>query len=258
MSQQENFEPKILGFLCNWCSYAGADLAGVSRFQYPTNLRVIKVMCSGRVDPTLILEAFIRGIDGIMVLGCHPGDCHYISGNYYTEGRIRTLQKFLEIIGIKPERLFLEWVSASEGERFASLIRDYTEKIKKIGPLSNDLPSDELQARLTAMRDTVAQQRMRWLINRERELFEVGNIFGEKTDQNEFAKIKFEALEREYEKNRILLTISDKALSVKEIAQTIAISPREVLKNLIAMEQNGLVTISGIEGVSPKYKKLEG
>ncbi|MHC5059172.1 MAG: hydrogenase iron-sulfur subunit, partial [Planctomycetota bacterium] len=108
MSRSDSFEPKLLGFLCNWCSYAGADLAGVSRFQYPTNLRVIRVMCSGRVDPTLVLEAFIRGIDGVMVLGCHPGDCHYLTGNYYEERRIRTLQKFLELLGVKGERLFLD------------------------------------------------------------------------------------------------------------------------------------------------------
>ena len=106
----EIYDPRILGFLCNWCSYAGADLAGVSQFQYPTNLRIIRVMCSGRVDPILVLEAFIQGLDAVMILGCHPGDCHYITGNYYTERRIKTLQKFLEILGINSERLLLDWV----------------------------------------------------------------------------------------------------------------------------------------------------
>jgi F420-non-reducing hydrogenase iron-sulfur subunit len=258
MSQRESFEPKILGFLCNWCSYAGADLAGVSRFQYPTNLRVVRVMCSGRVDPTLVLEAFIHRIDGVMVLGCHPGDCHYMTGNYYTEKRIKTLQKFLEILKVNPDRLFLDWVSASEGERFATLVKDFTEKISKIGPLSNDLPSDELLTRLLAARDALSHQRMRWLVNRERDLLETENAFGEKVDWEEFNEIKLEALVREYEKNRILLSISDKAMSVKEIAQKIVMSPRAVLKNLIAMEQNGLVTVSEIEGIIPKYRRLEG
>ena len=258
MSQQEGFEPRILGFLCNWCSYAGADLAGVSRFQYPTNLRVIRVMCSGRVDPTLVLEAFMRGIDGVMVLGCHPSDCHYISGNYYTERRIITLQKFLEIIGVRQDRLFLDWVSAGEGERFANLVRGFTEKIMKIGPLSNDLPPDQLQTRLLAARDALSQQRMRWLVNREKELWDEGNVFGEKVDQDEFNKVKFEALVREYENNKILHSIGDKTLSVKEIAQATAMTPREVLRNLIVMEQSGLVTVSGIDGVTPRYRRLGG
>jgi coenzyme F420-reducing hydrogenase delta subunit len=256
MTQQESFEPKILGFLCNWCSYAGADMAGVSRFQYPTNLRVIRVMCSGRVDPTIVLEAFIHNMDGVMVLGCHPGDCHYITGNYYTEKRMDTLQKFLEIIGLKSERLILDWVSASEGERFANLVRDFSEKIKSFGPLSVDVPFEELQKRLVAARDALSQQRMRWLINRERDLLESGNVFGDCVTQDEFHKIKFEALAREYEKNRILNSINDTALSVPEIAKTLALPTRDVVRNLIALEQNGLVTVSGIGDVHHKYRRL--
>ncbi|UCC33253.1 MAG: hydrogenase iron-sulfur subunit [Candidatus Bathyarchaeota archaeon] len=258
MSDQESFEPHILGFLCNWCSYAGADLAGVSRFQYPTNLRVIRVMCSGRVDPALVLDALIWGIDGIVILGCHPGDCHYLTGNYYTERRMRTLQTVLDMIGVKPERLIVDWVSASEGERFANLIGDFTEKIVELGPLTDDLPPEELRTRLLAARDALSQQRMRWLVNREKELLEKGDVFGEQVDEAEFHEVKFEALAREYEKNRILHSISDQVLSVQEIAKTTAIPPREVLKNLIAMEQKGLVTVSRIDGVNPKYRRLGG
>lgn len=256
MAQHEIFKPRILSFLCNWCSYAGADLAGVSRFQYLTNLRVIRVMCSGRVDPAIVLEAFIHEIDGVMVLGCHPGDCHYITGNYYTEDRVKTLQKLLKILGIKPERLLLDWVSASEGERFAKLVTNFTQKIGKIGPICNDLPLKELHMRLSAARDTLSQQRMRWLVNKERDLLEEGNVFGEEIDQEEFDQVKFEALIREYEKNRILQSIGDKALSVKEISKTTDMTPREVLRNLIAMEQNGLVTVSDIRGVSPRYRRI--
>lgn len=258
MAQLARFEPRILGFLCNWCSYAGADLAGVSRFQYPTNLRVIRVMCSGRVDPTLVLESFIHGMDGVMVLGCHPGDCHYISGNYYTENRMNTLQTFLRLIGVTPERLFLNWVSASEGERFARMIKEFTERITKIGPLTSDLPRHELVIRLSAAKETFSQQRMRWFVNRERELFEEGNVFGEAVNREEFNKVKIDALMREYEKNRILLSISEQAQSVKEIAHVISMPPAQVVKNLIAMEQNGLVTVSEVDGVNPKYRKLGG
>ncbi|MCW3985438.1 MAG: hydrogenase iron-sulfur subunit [Candidatus Bathyarchaeota archaeon] len=135
MTEKENFEPKIIGFLCNWCAYAGADLAGVSRIQYPPNIRIIRVMCSGRVDPAFILEAFNDGADGVLVAGCHlPSDCHYISGNFKALRRITLLRRVLKQFGIEPERLRLEWVSASEGDKFASIVREMVEQIKKLGP----------------------------------------------------------------------------------------------------------------------------
>jgi len=129
-----SFEPKIVGFLCNWCSYAGADLAGTSRMKYPPNVRVIRVMCSGRVDPTFILKAFAVGGDGVFIGGCHPGDCHYLKGNLSTRRRIMALKPFLEAMGINSERLRLEWISASEGAKFAQVIADFTDTIKKLGP----------------------------------------------------------------------------------------------------------------------------
>jgi F420-non-reducing hydrogenase iron-sulfur subunit len=132
---ENGFEPKIIGFLCNWCSYAGADLAGVSRIQYPTNIRIIRVMCSGRVDPAFVLEGFKNGADGILIAGCHlPSDCHYDSGNFKALRRITLLKKTLKEFGIEPERLRLEWISASEGEKFAQVVTEMVEEIKKLGP----------------------------------------------------------------------------------------------------------------------------
>ena len=135
MNAKTEFEPKIIGFLCNWCSYAGADLAGVSRIQYPSNIRIIRVMCSGRIDPTFILEALKDGADGVLVAGCHlPSDCHYISGNFKTLRRLTLLKKVLRDFGIEPKRVRLEWISASEGDKFAAVVRDMVEEIKKLGP----------------------------------------------------------------------------------------------------------------------------
>ena len=135
MSGKNGFEPKIIGFLCNWCAYAGADLAGVSRIQYPPNIRIIRVMCSGRIDPTFILEALKDGADGVLVAGCHlPSDCHYMSGNFKALRRIALLKKVLKDFGIEPQRVRLEWVSASEGDRFAAVVRDMVDEIKKLGP----------------------------------------------------------------------------------------------------------------------------
>ena len=130
----DGFEPKIVGFCCNWCAYAGADLAGISRIQYPPNLRMIRVMCSGSLDPQYILEAFQKGADGVFIGGCHLGDCHYISGNYKTLRRIALVKSLLPQLGIEPERVKLEWVSAAEGQRFAQVVTDFIEEIKRLGP----------------------------------------------------------------------------------------------------------------------------
>jgi len=129
-----NFEPKIVAFLCNWCSYRGADLAGTSRMKCTPNVRPIRVMCSGRVEPTLILKAFTAGADGVLILGCHPGDCHYTEGNYKAARRIPLLKKMLEQFGIEDERVHLDWVSASEGGKFVSIVNNMTAKVRELGP----------------------------------------------------------------------------------------------------------------------------
>jgi len=130
------FEPKLVGFLCRWCTYQGADLAGTSRIKYPPNLIPIRVMCSGRVDSSFVLDAFSRGADGVLIFGCHPGDCHYEEGNYKTLRRHTLLTKMLEQFGIEKERIRLDWVSASEGERFTEVVKEATAQIKKLGPLN--------------------------------------------------------------------------------------------------------------------------
>jgi len=132
-----NFEPKIIAFCCNWCSYAGADLAGVSRFQYPTNIRIIRVMCSGRIEPNHIFAAFDAGADGVLISGCHPGDCHYISGNLRAEEMVTKLKNAFNIIGFDQRRLRLQWVSASEGQLFAQYIKEFVGLITQIGPLNS-------------------------------------------------------------------------------------------------------------------------
>jgi len=135
---KDNFEPKIVAFCCNWCSYAGADLAGTSRIQYSPNIRVIRVMCSGRVNPLFVIKALSIGADGVLVLGCHPGDCHYIEGNYKTMRRIPLLKKMLKQLGIEEDRVRLEWVSASEGAKFAEVTNDFTQTVRNLGPISLD------------------------------------------------------------------------------------------------------------------------
>ncbi len=144
--ERKDWEPKIVAFLCNWCSYAGADLAGVSRLQYPPNIRVIRVPCSGRVNPFFILRSLRQGADGVLVSGCHPGDCHYLSGNYYARRKFALLKSLLEYVGVEPGRVQFSWVSASEGSKFSEVVREVTEEIKALGPskkLVKTKPKDE-------------------------------------------------------------------------------------------------------------------
>ncbi len=128
------FQPRIVGFLCNWCSYAGADSAGTARMTYPANIRIIRVPCSGRVDPLLIVKSFQMGADGVLIAGCHPGDCHYTEGNYYARRRFALLRPFLEYLGIEAARFRVEWVSASEGKRWSKVVTSFTEDLTKLGP----------------------------------------------------------------------------------------------------------------------------
>jgi len=141
------FEPRIVGFLCNWCSYTGADLAGTSRIPYSPSLRVIRVMCSARVDPTFVLRGLAEGADGVLVCGCHPGDCHYSEGNYKALRRMALLKRLVRDFGIEEERVRLEWVSASEGQRFADIVKDMTERVRALGPsrIKTALQTDQLE-----------------------------------------------------------------------------------------------------------------
>ena len=274
MTETVEFEPRILGFLCNWCSYAGADLAGVSRFQYPPTVRVIRVMCSGRVDPVFVLRAFTRGADGVMVLGCHPGDCHYATGNYYARNRVKVLKQLLDLAEVDPDRLLLDWVSAGEGERFATLVADFTKRIESLGPLGlarldsfrsaraigpsagGVSAQDELRERLAAARDVVESEKIRWLVGRQWEMVEHGDIYGQQADQETLEALLESSVATEYLRSRLLLLTSGQPKSVKEMAGEIAMSPRLVLPHVAALEQAGLLAMVSIEGSSPKYQRM--
>lgn len=140
------FQPRIVGFLCNWCSYAGADLAGTSRVQYPPNIRVIRVMCSGRVNPLFIAKCFAEGADGVLVSGCHPGDCHYLEGNYLARRRFQIINNLLDYLGIEPGRFRMSWVSASEGGRFGEIVTKIVDEIRALGPIKKFNTGIDLEA----------------------------------------------------------------------------------------------------------------
>ncbi len=131
---EENFEPKIVGFLCKWCSSSAADLAGTARIQYPPNIKIIRLMCSGSVDSAYLIKALMEGADGVLVAGCHPGDCHYIEGNYKARRRMALLKDILTTLGLESERVWIRWIGADEGRKFAQTVKDMTDELKKMGP----------------------------------------------------------------------------------------------------------------------------
>ncbi|MBW1740924.1 MAG: hydrogenase iron-sulfur subunit, partial [Deltaproteobacteria bacterium] len=184
-----DFVPRILVFCCNWCSYAGADLAGVSRIQYPPTGRIIRGMCSGRVDPTLIADAFIQGADGFLILGCHFGDCHYIDGNYKAQVKIDMAHEALVYAGLHPDRLEFNQCSAAEGQLFADLNTEFSERITKLGPLGTGdkygLP--ELTERLKIARDALSGPKLRWVVGKKPVFIDPGkgNKYGEVFTEHE-------------------------------------------------------------------------
>jgi len=253
------FEPRIVSFLCNWCSYAGADLAGVSRIQYPPNIRVIRVMCSGRVDPVIVLEMFANGADGILVMGCHPGECHYLEGNLYAERRIKMLKKLMTCAGLESERLRLEWVSAAEGARFADIVKDFTNQLKSLGrsPLAEETPDETLLAGVRAAERAAGTSRLRTLVGREKGLIEEGNVYGEKVEQAEFDKLMDESIKEEFLRSRIYLLAKDNSISVEELSKHLGVDSETVLRHVVVMRRSGLVKMDRIEGDSPLYIALE-
>ncbi len=252
------FEPKILGFLCNWCAYAGADLAGVSRIQYPPNLRVIRVLCSGRIDPVLVLEALASGVDGVIVMGCHPGDCHYMTGNYEAERKIKMLKKLITPLGLA-ERLRLDWVSASEGARFAEVVRDFTNHIKVLGP--SPLRKEKLDLKklegIQAAKKAVEDFRLRALVARERKMIEEGNVYGEEISQEEFDKIMNDAISAEYIRNRIYLSLEKEPMSIKHLSKRLGLDNKRVLDHVVILRRRGLITVDRVEDMTPVYTALK-
>lgn len=250
------FSPKLVGFLCNWCSYAGADLAGVSRIQYPPNLRIIRVMCSGRIDPVIVLQSLIDGVDGVLVLGCHPGDCHYIAGNLFAEKKMKLTGNLLVKAGIHHDRVKLDWVSAAEGERFASIVTSFTQQIQSLGPLgaAEELDKEELSDRLSAVQNALSGEKLRWLVGRELELVEEGNVYGEEVKEGEILELVEENMDNEYTRSRILNMMKKEPLSVKDVAGRLQMCPADILRHVVAMEDAGMVSLADVQDRSPRYR----
>jgi len=241
------FKPRILGFLCNWCCYAGADLAGVSRYQYPPHIKVIRVMCSGRVDPAFILRAFSNGTDGVFIGGCWLGECHYVTeGNYDALSTMHLCRKLLELIGVNPERLRLEWVSASEGIRFAEVMTDFTEKLKELGPLGTAEGTEEngLKFKLEAVKNLLPYIK---LVERERlrVRFDTAEEYKEFFASDEVDRLFHELIVDKLAMSQIMVLLRERPLSTGEISEILGLNPSEVSRHLHSSARQGLVRFDG-------------
>ena len=248
-----DYEPKIVGFLCNWCCYAGADLAGVSRYQYPTNVRIVRMMCSARIDPVIILDTFLHGADGVFIGGCHLGDCHYISGNYFAEKKIDMTKRLMEKAGLERERLRLEWVSASEGVRFSEVISEFTNKIAELG----QSPYQEKSLEIKAAKEAASDYRLRILATKQKELMEDGNRYGEVFTDQEMSRLLDDIINDEVDLKRVYLSLKKESLSVKKLALTLKITPERVFRMVLDLKRLNLLDIDKIEGFSPIYVAKE-
>lgn len=243
MSAELSFQPKILGIICNWCCYGGADLCGVSRFQYPPHIRLIRVMCSARVDMLHILRAFSNGQDGIFIGGCHLCDCHYVTnGNFNAFSMVQVFRKILKHIGIHPERLRIEWVSAGEGIRFANFMNDYSEELTKLGPLgkAEGIDAKALAFKLEAVKKLIPYIKL--VITQRLHVSErTEEAYHEFFNSSEFERLFEELFVSKLAISMITSLLKEKALSTGEIASFLNMSPSEVAKQMIGSSRQGLV-----------------
>src|SRR5512140_759342 len=243
MATASEFKPTIIGFLCNWCCYGGADLAGVSRFQYPPYLRVIRLMCSGRVDLSFIFRTFAKKADGVFVGGCHLNDCHYNpEGNYDAMGNVLMAKRILEKLGVNPDRLRLEWVSAGEGTRFAEVMNDFSAKVKALGPLgrSEGIPVEELSSRMQTAEELVPY--IKW-VERERLRVPVRTEEGYKQffGSPAFDQLFDELILDKLVMSRIMGFVRQKPVAATDIPAHLQLESGEVTRHLQQLSERGLV-----------------
>jgi F420-non-reducing hydrogenase iron-sulfur subunit len=259
MSTEFVFKPRIVGFLCNWCCYAGADLCGVSRFQYPPYIRIIRLMCTGRVDPAFILRAFSNGADGVYIGGCWPGECHYTTeGNYRAFGMMLILKKLFKHIGVNPERLRLEWVSASEGIRFANIMNEFGQETEKMGPLGKSEGIDEsaLKFKLEALENILPYIK---LVERERLRvpFDTIEAYNKFFASDEVDRVFQEMIVDKMAVSEIMLLIKEKPLLSGEISEALGLNSTDVARHLNNSVRQGLVRIDENQKVLLPLKMKE-
>jgi coenzyme F420-reducing hydrogenase delta subunit len=251
VAPKDVFEPSIVGILCNWCSYAGADLAGISRIQYPPNIRVVRVMCSGRVDPQLVIYTLLEGADGVLALGCHPGDCHYQTGNLEAQEKFEALLKVLKGTGVG-DRFRYDWVSASEGQRFGEVVKGFTDHIRSLGP-SQASEDETVRFRLRAAMREVGDFRLRWLVGRQRQILSEGDVYGDEVSPEEWNEVMDKVLRDQFIRAQIVERTAQGPATVEELAEVTGADAAEVFRHVQRLRSSGSVAMTGHRDQSPLY-----
>jgi coenzyme F420-reducing hydrogenase delta subunit len=232
--------------MCHWCCYAGADLAGVSRISYPPHIRTIRVMCSARVDPALVLETLSRGADGVLTGGCHIGDCHYATGNHHTEVRFWLLEYLLEAAGINPDRALLVWVSAAEGARFAQVVDEFTNRIRELGPLDSRALGPAVEA--------AGGFRLRSVVGKVVGLRDEGDVYGQPVEEERLREILKQTAVSELERCRMLAAARKQPATCVEMAEAAGLAPRDALMNIAALRSDGRLEVFSEEDFEVRYR----
>jgi coenzyme F420-reducing hydrogenase delta subunit len=249
-------EPRILAFLCNWAGYAACDLAGTQHLRLPPFLEV-RVMCTGRVDPLQMIEAFLNGCDGVMLVGCRKGECRYENGNYHAERRVHWVRNALQYIGANPNRLSCDWIGADNAQAFKSVTEEFSAKVASLGRFgeSDGIEKGELESRLRVLTEVFSGERMRWLTGRDLEMSGGTDVFGNGVSSDAFEKEVMDVFRNEYQRCRILIASGDAPRSVSEIASMTAMSSETVVREIVVLNRQGKLCLDSIvEGV-PQYRR---
>ena len=251
-------EKKIALFVCDWALNPDS-VTGESLEKLPADIRLAKVKCTGRIDPVFYVDSFLNGADGVLVVGCKEGDCHFVEGNLQAENKIKMVGKLLGLAGLEPERVRAEWMSAVEEGRFEESVKGFVGHIAELGynPLSMEEPDPLLRERMLAAKATVEGFRDRALASKELELIERGNVYGEMVPRFKFEEAQDEALRAEFYRNWIYLLLERGASSVQGLSERVGLREDQVLRHIVAMRQRNLVDVERIDDVTPYYKALE-
>ena len=253
------FRPKIIGFVCNWSLPPEVGVESTTRIRGYPKINIVRVMCVGRIDPVIVLETFVKGADGILVIGCPPPDCHYVEGNLQAEQKVKMLKKLISLTGLESERLQLDWGYPFEIESFAKIVDDFRNQVAVLGqsPLAGENLDEKVLLNVSAAKNAVADFRLRAIVGRENELTEGINVYEEKISHEEFDDLLDEIVRAEFIRHKIHLLIKRKPLSVKELAAIIDLKPALVLRHIVDMRRKGMIALDGVEGTTPLYRALE-
>ncbi len=253
------FNPRIVGFVCNWSMPAEIDFAITNQIRGHPKIHIVQVTCIGRIDPAIVLETFAKGADGVLVIGCHPPDCHYIDGNLHAKRKIKMLKALISLTGLEPERLQPDWTYASEIHRFAKIINDFRNQVEVLGasPLAERRPDTNMLLNMKAAKAVAEDFRLRVLVGREMELTEMENVYGERISHEEFDALLHEIIEAEFTRQKIHFLTKERPMSIREIAAIVNMDPALVLRQIVNMRVKGMITLDHVERTTPLYKALE-